>query len=112
MGTSPVRPQLSPSGFRTDRVLTSWNTARTLSDYLLRHPSSVKGRCVLELGAGAGLPSLVSALAGAKGVVITDYPDEELVKTIRWNVETNLPEEVLRRVDVKVSWGNGKGLMG
>jgi len=43
---------------------------------------------VLELGAGAGLPSLVCALnAGAATVVCTDYPDPELVENLRINVD-------------------------
>ena len=80
-----------------------WNTARTLSDYLLRHPSLVRGRRVLELGAGAGLPSIVSALAGAERVTITDYPDGELGRNIRWNAACNLAGPALERVDVRVS---------
>lgn len=46
----------------------------------------VQDRAVLELGSGSGLPALTSALAGAKQVVITDYPDEGILKTIRENI--------------------------
>ena len=45
------------------------------------------GRTVLELGAGAGLPSLVCALNGAKRVVVTDYPDAELIDNLRYNID-------------------------
>lgn len=48
----------------------------------------LKDKNVLELGAGAGLPSLVSALNGAAQVVVTDYPDAELIDNLRHNIET------------------------
>lgn len=46
----------------------------------------VKGKTVLELGAGGGLPSLVCALNGAAQVVVTDYPDADLIENLRYNV--------------------------
>lgn len=42
---------------------------------------------MLELGAGAGLPSLVCAVLGAKKVVVTDYPDPDLVGNLWGNVD-------------------------
>lgn len=47
----------------------------------------VKGKDVLELGAGAGLPSLVCAARGARQVVVTDYPDPDLIQNLQYNVE-------------------------
>lgn len=41
---------------------------------------------MLEFGAGAGLPSLVSALHGARAVIVTDYPDADLIDNLRYNV--------------------------
>jgi nicotinamide N-methyltransferase len=47
-----------------------------------------ENRRVLELGAGAGLPSLVCALRGnARTVVVTDYPEPALIENLRLNVE-------------------------
>jgi nicotinamide N-methyltransferase len=46
----------------------------------------VKGKTVLELGAGGGLPSLVCAINGASQVVVTDYPDAELIENLRYNI--------------------------
>ena len=39
-----------------------WNAARYLCDLFDSKPSLVRGRNVLELGAGAGAPSLIAAL--------------------------------------------------
>ncbi|KAK4994112.1 Protein N-terminal and lysine N-methyltransferase efm7 [Elasticomyces elasticus] len=64
-----------------------WNAGRTISDVLYGQPTeSIKGTTVLELGAGAGLPGLTCALKGAACVVVTDYPDEELIENIRYNI--------------------------
>jgi nicotinamide N-methyltransferase len=48
----------------------------------------VSGCTVLELGAGAGLPSLTAALSGASAVMATDYgtfSDDTLMATLRAN---------------------------
>lgn len=43
---------------------------------------------MLELGAGAGLPSMVCGLSGeARTVLVTDYPDLDLVENLKINVE-------------------------
>mmetsp|Transcript_13387 Transcript_13387/g.28844 ORF Transcript_13387/g.28844 Transcript_13387/m.28844 type:complete len:744 (+) Transcript_13387:297-2528(+) len=54
----------------------------------------VRGRSVLELGAGAALPSLVllaqqEAARRARAVVISDYNNEAIVEAIRANVARN-----------------------
>ena len=46
---------------------------------------SVKDKTVVEFGSGAGLSSICCALAGAKHVVATDYPDTNLVDNLRFN---------------------------
>lgn len=38
------------------------------------------------MGAGTGLPSLVCAHLDAKVVVITDYPDSDLIENISYNI--------------------------
>ncbi|KAG7009776.1 protein N-terminal and lysine N-methyltransferase [Physcia stellaris] len=67
-----------------------WNAAHSISAYL-QTPSNaarlIHSKTTLELGAGAGLPSLVATTLGAQRVVITDYPDADLVDNIRWNVD-------------------------
>ncbi|KAK4054947.1 Protein N-terminal and lysine N-methyltransferase efm7 [Microbotryomycetes sp. JL201] len=49
-----------------------------------------KGKAVIELGAGGGLPGLVAALEGADKTVITDFPDPALVDNIAKNIELNV----------------------
>lgn len=59
-----------------------------VTDYLYDHAQDlVHGRTILELGAGAGLPSIAAAIWGAKQVVVTDYPDEDLVENMRMNID-------------------------
>lgn len=47
----------------------------------------MRDRTVLEIGAAAGVPSIVSAICGASVVVMTDYPDPDLVGNMRYNAE-------------------------
>jgi nicotinamide N-methyltransferase len=63
-----------------------WNGSRVVATHFESHPSLVRDRTVLELGAGAGLPSIVAATLGAKKVVVTDYPDNDLVENMWRNV--------------------------
>eukprot|EP00695_Tsukubamonas_globosa_P001080 TRINITY_DN2019_c0_g1_i1.p1 TRINITY_DN2019_c0_g1~~TRINITY_DN2019_c0_g1_i1.p1 ORF type:complete len:141 (+),score=35.94 TRINITY_DN2019_c0_g1_i1:59-424(+) len=60
-----------------------WNAGKYLADKF-DNPEFCKGKRFLELGAGAGLPSIICALNGAETVVITDYPDQRLIE----NTET------------------------
>ncbi|EMD58918.1 hypothetical protein GGP41_000572 [Bipolaris sorokiniana] len=65
-----------------------WNAGRTISSYLEGNADElVKDKTVLELGAGAGLPSLVCALRGAAQTVVTDYPDADLIENLRYNID-------------------------
>ncbi|KAK4164528.1 hypothetical protein QBC43DRAFT_317665 [Cladorrhinum sp. PSN259] len=64
-----------------------WNGARVVSDFFESSPSTtVSNRTVLELGAGAGLPSIVAASLNAKFVVVTDFPDPDLVSNMWKNI--------------------------
>ncbi|KUI53540.1 Protein N-methyltransferase nnt1 [Cytospora mali] len=64
-----------------------WNGSRVISDYFESNPSEVKDRTVLELGAGAGLPSIMAAVLGARKVVMTDFPDADIVATMWKNID-------------------------
>lgn len=47
---------------------------------------------ILELGSGAGLPSLLSSTLDAppKSVLLTDYPDASITDNLQANVQRNL----------------------
>ena len=82
-----------------------WHASRVTADYLEEHAGTlVRDRTVLELGAGAGLPSLVCALHGATKVVATDYPDEDLIRNLRYNIERNRADNIV--VAEGYLWGN------
>ncbi|KAG0709415.1 WD40-repeat-containing domain protein [Suillus ampliporus] len=60
---------------------------------------------ILELGAGAGLPSIMIARATPNAaVVVSDYPDENLICTLSDNVRRNHASE--RCWAVPYAWGN------
>ncbi|RPB24152.1 hypothetical protein L211DRAFT_838061 [Terfezia boudieri ATCC MYA-4762] len=68
----------------------------------------VKNETVLELGAGAGLPSIVAGLCGAKEVVISDYPALELLSNISANVKRNITPQIIYNSKISVrghKWG-------
>lgn len=66
-----------------------WNASKVFASFFDENKDIVRNRTVLELGAGGALPSLIAAANGAAKVVITDYPDAELIDNIRYNVATN-----------------------
>lgn len=64
-----------------------WNAGRVTSTYFEKNPELVKNKTVLELGAAAGVPSMLASKLGAKKVVVTDYPDNSLIENLLWNIE-------------------------
>jgi len=74
-----------------------WNAGQWLATHFDLHPELVHGKSVVELGAGAGLPSVISALCGARLTVVTDYPDPELVENLQWNLDINVEGDAHKR---------------
>lgn len=54
-----------------------WPAAEGLAIYLNDHPELVKGKSVLELGCGLGLPSIVASHLGGKVLATDFHPDVE-----------------------------------
>jgi len=55
---------------------------------------------------GTGLAGLIAVKAGASQVVISDYPNTELLASLNANVENNIPEDLRGRVSVQGhEWG-------
>ncbi|CDU26243.1 uncharacterized protein SPSC_06437 [Sporisorium scitamineum] len=72
----------------------AWNASFILSDFLCAHAHTLtKGKRVLELGAAAGLPSIVCNWASASHVVATDYPDHALIDNLTKNVVLNCQDD-------------------
>ena len=61
-----------------------WPSAIALVKVLQKHPSLIRDKTVLELGAGIGLPSLLMA-SEAKTIQVSDY-DLEAVELLRKNI--------------------------
>jgi nicotinamide N-methyltransferase len=62
----------------------------------------------LEIGAAAGVPSIICAIKGARTVVMTDYPDPDLVDNMRHNASSSahlMPNPACLHVD-GYKWGN------
>ncbi|KAF3909523.1 hypothetical protein AA313_de0204349 [Arthrobotrys entomopaga] len=63
-----------------------WNASRVCANYIESHASElVSSKTVLEFGAGAGLPGLLCAELGASLVVLSDYPDPDLLSNLEYN---------------------------
>lgn len=87
-------------GYSPTEAHTVWNGSRIVSDYFEAEPDRVKGKTVLEIGAAAGLPSLTAGVLGARCVVMTDYPDVDIVQTMQQNIDecnATTPDSVLPR---------------
>ncbi|ANB14962.1 Nnt1p [Sugiyamaella lignohabitans] len=87
-----------------------WNAGKVTADYMdLKRDEWITGKTVLELGAAAALPSLLASLT-ADNVVITDYPDPDLIDNINENVKL-LRESVPNGAKLPITvegyiWGN------
>lgn len=84
-----------------------WNAGKYTANFLDEHALAlVQGKKVLELGAAAGLPSLVCAINGADTVICTDYPDPDLLSHIQYNVDhcEGIPQDTKVKVQGFI-WG-------
>ncbi|KAI9526111.1 Methyltransferase-like protein 21A [Dissostichus eleginoides] len=83
-----------------------WDAAVVMCIYLEMGKVELKGKEVIELGAGTGLVGIVAALLGAKRVTITDR--EPAMDFLSANVKANLPQDTQGSVAVsELTWGEG-----
>ncbi|KAG5509111.1 hypothetical protein JKF63_06120 [Porcisia hertigi] len=66
-----------------------WNAAKYLVKRMDERMIDVRGKSVIELGAGLGVPTLAAYKNGARLCVVTDYPDADLLDIIALNVRAN-----------------------
>lgn len=66
----------------------AWAGGQALARYILDHPGTVRGKTVLDFGAGSGLDGIAAAMAGAASVLSADI-DSFSVEAIRLNSEAN-----------------------
>lgn len=69
--------------------LALWLGSEVLCEHLTNYPNLVKGKKVLELGAGLGLCGIASHLLGASRVLMTDG-DTDVLENLRYNVTLNI----------------------
>ena len=66
----------------------AWAGGQALARYILDHPDMVRGKHVLDIGAGSGLVGLAAAQAGAASVLAADI-DAFACAAIRLNAAAN-----------------------
>eukprot|EP01041_Mallomonas_annulata_P008956 gene8956-18532_t len=89
-----------------------WPGSVAMANHISNNPEIVKDKSILELGAGAALPSLVSLKLGAGEVTITDYPGDSILENISVLLMENNILVDNRRVKICGHiWGNNVDLI-
>ncbi|KAI8850456.1 hypothetical protein BC829DRAFT_389466 [Chytridium lagenaria] len=70
-----------------------WQASLILSQRIANGDISIRDAHVIEVGAGAGLLGVTSGLCGAKSVVLTDYPDSNILRCLEVNAARALGVE-------------------
>lgn len=87
-----------------------WNGATVLSNYLVENMKErIHGHSVLELGAGAGVPSIICHNLSASLVCASDYPSNSVISNLIHNVNINCICSKSHEGEIVVvpyGWGN------
>ena len=67
--------ELAQTGLPPPYWAFAWAGGQALARYVLDHPETVRGRAVLDFGAGSGLVGIAAAKAGAARVVAAELDD-------------------------------------
>ncbi|KAJ1966837.1 hypothetical protein H4R35_006885 [Dimargaris xerosporica] len=77
-----------PAFAEVDLGYKTWGASFLLADLIIRGAIDIKGKRVLELGAGTGLGGLACAMQGARHVCLTDYHDK-IIHNLNHNLALN-----------------------
>lgn len=83
--STPLTIRIPPQAITSLHADAVWDASLLLANNICTGALDVRAKRVVELGAGAGLPSLMGARYGAGEVVLTDYDDPELVDNLERN---------------------------
>ncbi|KAL1523067.1 hypothetical protein AB1Y20_018027 [Prymnesium parvum] len=104
-GGELLRIETLPPAASADSVLLGgklWAAAASLCAFLIERRAALRGRRVLELGAGVGACGLYAGALGAEHVLLTDC-EEQLCELMRANIHEN---RLSSRVSAqRLSWG-------
>ena len=84
-----------------------WNAGKWFADEIDSNPGLVKQKSVLELGAGAALPSMISVFNDAKFVCCTDFNEPDLIRLLESNFDGNVCQSLKDKYEiVGFTWGS------
>ena len=102
----------APDDFNADKktlfATMVWNGSKVLAQFILENCDLyIRGKRVIEFGAGAGLPSLCALQSGASFMCLTDYPSASVLTTLRKNLQANAESTdlVSKSLVVGHKWG-------
>ncbi|KAH6897330.1 putative methyltransferase-domain-containing protein [Thelonectria olida] len=85
--------------------LRTWEAALHLGTYLCKNSNAVKGKRILELGAGTGYLSILCAILGAAHVIASDGSDD-VINNLPENLFLNNLQDSATVTPMEVKWGH------
>jgi predicted nicotinamide N-methyase len=67
-----TEPDLAVLGLPPPYWAFAWAGGQALARYILDHPETVAGKCVLDFGSGSGMAAIAAAMAGAAHVIAAE----------------------------------------